>query len=56
MIKTFLTWYDLNEFKLLLRLAVETSSYVALYVQVSSAYLNPRWIGSYKYMLYTKNI
>jgi hypothetical protein len=31
--------------KSLLQLAVETSSFVPLYVQVSSAYLNPKWIG-----------
>jgi len=39
--------YDLYKVKLLLlRLVVETCSHAALYVQVSSAYLSPKWIGS----------
>jgi hypothetical protein len=28
---------------------------VALYVPVCSVYLNPKWIGSCKYMIYTKS-
>ena len=39
--------YDLYKVKLLLLWSVvETSSHAALYVQVSSAYLSPKWIGS----------
>ena len=33
-----------------------TSKFVAWYVQVSSVYLNPKWIGSYKHMRYTEII
>ena len=49
MIKTIfgMVKYDLYKVKLLLlRLVVETYSHAALYVQVSSVYLSPKWTGS----------
>ena len=42
---SYIIKYDLYKVKLLLlQLVVETSSHVALYAQVSSLYLNPKWI------------
>jgi len=38
------------------RSVVETSRYVAPYVQVFSAYRSPRWVGSSKHVVYAKNI
>ena len=49
MVKQFLTPLNLIHIQkklLLLRLAIEASSHVALYVLFSSAYLNPKWIRS----------
>jgi len=41
---------------LLLDLVVETSNQVSPHVQVSGAYPSPKWIRSYKHMIYAKNI
>ena len=44
---SYLAECDMYKVKLLLlRLVVKTSSHVAPYIQVSSVYLNPEWIGS----------
>jgi len=49
MVKQFLTPLNLIHIQkklLLLCLAIEASSHVALYVLFSSAYLDPKWIRS----------